>query len=98
MEFLVNAAVGLPPQALAGGENAAPLVAQPIRPVAREQKGAVEIDITRVDRKSTRLNSSHLVISDAVFCLKKKNLHFSGAGSAPIQLPMFIVEPARLTP
>src|SRR5256885_12046492 len=29
-----------------------------------EQKG---------DRKSTRLNSSHLVISYAVFCLKKKN-------------------------
>src|ERR1022692_2329559 len=27
----------------------------------------------RVDRKSTRLNSSHLVISYAVFCLKKKN-------------------------
>src|SRR5256885_5944003 len=26
-----------------------------------------------VDRKSTRLNSSHLVISYAVFCLKKKN-------------------------
>src|SRR2546426_5038274 len=26
----------------------------------------------RVDRKSTRLNSSHLVISYAVFCLKKK--------------------------
>src|SRR5256885_5745364 len=25
------------------------------------------------DRKSTRLNSSHLVISYAVFCLKKKN-------------------------
>src|SRR5256885_8351536 len=33
----------------------------------------------RPDRKSTRLNSSHLVISYAVFCLKKKknkiNLH-----------------------
>src|SRR5256885_11512065 len=31
-----------------------------------------------VDRKSTRLNSSHLVISYAVFCLKKKitSLHF----------------------
>src|SRR5256885_3992696 len=28
-----------------------------------------------VDRKSTRLNSSHLVISYAVFCLKKKNHH-----------------------
>src|SRR5256885_13068054 len=27
---------------------------------------------TVLDRKSTRLNSSHLVISYAVFCLKKK--------------------------
>src|SRR2546426_7050631 len=27
---------------------------------------------TEIDRKSTRLNSSHLVISYAVFCLKKK--------------------------
>src|SRR5690242_20734495 len=27
----------------------------------------------RVDRKSTRLNSSHMSISYAVFCLKKKN-------------------------
>src|SRR5256885_8053133 len=27
---------------------------------------------TGVDRKSTRLNSSHLVMSYAVFCLKKK--------------------------
>src|SRR5436190_9638660 len=26
----------------------------------------------RIDRKSTRLNSSHTVISYAVFCLKKK--------------------------
>src|SRR5260221_10946763 len=29
---------------------------------------------TTLDRKSTRLNSSHTVISYAVFCLKKKNL------------------------
>src|SRR5215467_15288370 len=29
----------------------------------------------RRDRKSTRLNSSHLVISYAVFCLKKKKNH-----------------------
>src|SRR5256885_2530547 len=28
--------------------------------------------VTPQDRKSTRLNSSHLVISYAVFCLKKK--------------------------
>src|SRR5256885_6668101 len=27
---------------------------------------------SKIDRKSTRLNSSHLVISYAVFCLKKK--------------------------
>src|SRR2546426_7700038 len=29
-------------------------------------------DVALLDRKSTRLNSSHLVISYAVFCLKKK--------------------------
>src|SRR5260221_8573472 len=29
--------------------------------------------LTCTDRKSTRLNSSHTVISYAVFCLKKKN-------------------------
>src|SRR5438034_6491514 len=32
---------------------------------------------TDVDRKSTRLNSSHTVISYAVFCLKKKRVHGS---------------------
>src|SRR2546426_3655386 len=37
--------------------------------VAYEQALALE---ERPDRKSTRLNSSHLVISYAVFCLKKK--------------------------
>src|SRR2546426_5918203 len=35
-------------------------------------KGATDEE-TDGDRKSTRLNSSHLVISYAVFCLKKKN-------------------------
>ena len=29
---------------------------------------------SQIDRKSTRLNSSHVVISYAVFCLKKKNI------------------------
>src|SRR5260221_7754730 len=35
--------------------------------------------IEKVDRKSTRLNSSHTVISYAVFCLKKKkkNIKYS---------------------
>src|SRR5690242_20796209 len=31
----------------------------------------------RPDRKSTRLNSSHMSISYAVFCLKKKRNYFS---------------------
>src|SRR5690606_41565838 len=34
-------------------------------------------DGVRVDRKSTRLNSSHVKISYAVFCLKKKKTHRS---------------------
>src|SRR5436305_3735930 len=32
------------------------------------------------DRKSTRLNSSHVRISYAVFCLKKKNMDFFRSG------------------
>src|SRR5256885_8535516 len=34
--------------------------------------GHASVAVTLLDRKSTRLNSSHLVISYAVFCLKKK--------------------------
>src|SRR5207244_6438052 len=34
---------------------------------------AQQIDPKREDRKSTRLNSSHQIISYAVVCLKKKN-------------------------
>src|SRR5699024_1864903 len=33
----------------------------------------LEADAATIDRKSTRLNSSHVSISYAVFCLKKKN-------------------------
>src|SRR2546426_8969851 len=41
--------------------------------VDRTRKGGAEIvNLLKTDRKSTRLNSSHLVISYAVFCLKKK--------------------------
>src|SRR5256885_11465651 len=35
------------------------------------------------DRKSTRLNSSHLVISYAVFCLKKKEYRIADARHTP---------------
>src|SRR5256885_3346716 len=37
---------------------------------------AKTLSTARKDRKSTRLNSIHLVISYAVFCLKKKNALF----------------------
>src|SRR2546429_2805355 len=37
--------------------------------------GVLENLLNPIDRKSTRLNSSHGYISYAVFCLKKKNTH-----------------------
>src|SRR3989454_3948489 len=40
-----------------------------------------ELLMLGLDRKSTRLNSSHLVISYAVFCLKKKKTEIAGAPS-----------------
>src|SRR2546426_1811463 len=39
---------------------------------ARALRDPNPASLQRRDRKSTRLNSSHLVISYAVFCLKKK--------------------------
>src|SRR2546426_7511052 len=49
------------------------------------------IALYREDRKSTRLNSSHLVISYAVFCLKKKTALRSlsdGSGSISTSTPL----------
>src|SRR5207253_9135822 len=45
-----------------------------IREVVRESDAQIYVlDLGR-DRKSTRLNSSHVAISYAVFCLKKKTI------------------------
>src|SRR5699024_12101620 len=38
----------------------------------KDREGLPELRAIREDRKSTRLNSSHVSISYAVFCLKKK--------------------------
>src|SRR5690625_6439739 len=48
--------------------NAAMVLAKPAGVKPRELAEAL------VDRKSTRLNSSHVAISYAVFCLKKKKV------------------------
>src|SRR5256885_2589894 len=67
---------------LAGADGAAVLVcgigpveaaAATARALALGKPSAlVNVGLAGADRKSTRLNSSHLVISYAVFCLKKK--------------------------
>src|SRR5256885_7046226 len=47
-----------------------PLAWAPDRPDGVDRGDRYQL-VSYVDRKSTRLNSSHLVISYAVFCLKK---------------------------
>src|SRR5256885_8105547 len=53
-----------------------------IRRVAQAERAIDEqraLHEQALDRKSTRLNSSHLVISYAVFCLKKKKQNYIAA-------------------
>src|SRR5258705_1812382 len=56
------------------GDRAHPLAVGRVRLADRRRPAAArqEYHRGRTDRKSTRLNSSHLGISYAVFCLKKK--------------------------
>src|SRR5699024_11883066 len=42
----------------------------------KEEQGKRQLKNMIEDRKSTRLNSSHVSISYAVFCLKKKNIYY----------------------
>src|SRR2546426_7370120 len=55
--------------------------------------GYAKADSALGDRKSTRLNSSHLVISYAVFCLKKKkkklNSHAGRCVTQEIRLSLY---------
>src|SRR5256885_3511823 len=60
-----------------------PLVAGALPPLPPAQRTR-DAEIARsLDRKSTRLNSSHLVISYAVFCLKKKHSMSSVSDNPP---------------
>src|SRR5256886_4990292 len=45
------------------------------------------VDDVPIDRKSTRLNSSHSQISYAVFCLKKKSEQTRESAPAPLSFP-----------
>src|SRR5256885_3434606 len=51
---------------------------------ARSSPQPLPCPVAPQDRKSTRLNSSHLVISYAVFCLKKKTLDIFNRLNVPI--------------
>src|SRR5256885_8649009 len=71
--------VGMEPSLVAGG-NPAGLACACLRLQGQVQLGGLveqalfQQPVEHGDRKSTRLNSSHLVISYAVFCLKKKKI------------------------
>src|SRR5688500_16644760 len=52
--------------------DAPPRRPQIVLVVERQYAEIADADLGGLDRKSTRLNSSHLVISYAVFCLRKK--------------------------
>src|SRR5438552_11603181 len=65
------------PKARAGGDQVAnnDVFFEPPQIIHRPRSGRLGQDARRfleTDRKSTRLNSSHQIISYAVFCLKKK--------------------------
>src|SRR2546430_6267586 len=51
---------------------------------ALPQQGQQNPMVNRVDRKSTRLNSSHSQISYAVFCLKKKKNTYNRTPHHPL--------------
>src|SRR2546427_5045875 len=57
--------------ALPTSPRAAACISQGIR-IKGEITGSEDLFVDGIDRKSTRLNSSHSQISYAVFCLKKK--------------------------
>src|SRR3712207_7648178 len=58
----------------ADGGEAFGLVLPLVTTAAGEKMGKTAAGAVWLDRKSTRLNSSHANISYAVFCLKKKKL------------------------
>src|SRR5690554_8207674 len=56
-------------------KNAIDVGSRPYGKNVWNEKPAAIVSVSIGDRKSTRLNSSHVRISYAVFCLKKKNIN-----------------------
>src|SRR3712207_8975414 len=56
-------------------ELAHPPAQLPARPACGVIPDEQQVELLILDRKSTRLNSSHANISYAVFCLKKKKIN-----------------------
>src|SRR5437870_7550059 len=76
---MLETALGIFPDAVAGADSSAGSLdelprenAKPVSGVKEAVRAATMLGELGEDRKSTRLNSSHVAISYAVFCLKKK--------------------------
>src|SRR5437660_4357934 len=71
---LFRAAVAVDGGQAVQGANRPEVAAVGVEPVHLGvlEAGRLMAELQRKDRKSTRLNSSHVAISYAVFCLKKK--------------------------
>src|SRR3712207_7905316 len=78
-----------------GGRLAVPRAAREPGPQGAEGPLQEQRPRLRVDRKSTRLNSSHANISYAVFCLKKKKKRDSILRLMPIPLLSLFLPLAR---
>src|SRR5258708_22624184 len=65
--------------------------------VMRSSRARIDVSCASRDRKSTRLNSSHQIISYAVFCLKKKKTLDLAAGAALLRLRGAAIAPAHRT-
>src|SRR5690625_4348963 len=80
--------------------DALPIYTQAVRTIrclpshwpTRLKNSALISSDSRRDRKSTRLNSSHVAISYAVFCLKKKNV-ISLFSSSSTHTPSYSTSP-----
>src|SRR5256885_4837410 len=70
-------------QVAIGGDGQVTLGNIVVKGTARKVRKLYHGKVLAGDRKSTRLNSSHLVISYAVFCLKKKKETQALLGSVP---------------